>query len=564
MADLMFKRGLASKLPAKTSATDGTFYLTTDTERLYVGVGSNLVELNKSIRTVSTQSSLPTSGVEIGDFYYITDKNIIAVCTATGSLASDIKWTQVNPDTSLSKSTANTSVSLSESTATVTNKITDTNGNVSTGSFQIEASGNLTMTVDGTKIKLEVPDGAKYDLTAEDSTTSNAVGIALTNQSDDTDKDTVLLKGNDNVTVSRDGNTIKIESKDPFNKSLNVESLSSTSTGTNKSGFKVNVVDGGGTVSGVVDPTVTYGDSTDTTSSAKFENGNLTLQVYTIGQTDSAIDTAVKKATSAFDAMEYKGTVSTLNALTGKTDQHIGYTYKASDGFTLSDTYSTTGNKVEVKTGDLLIAQGTEDSNGVITGTVKWDVIPSGDEQTITFSSDASTGVSKVTDGETATGYQVKSGNMTDVGYTVESTGTNKGVVVATVNHKTVTAPTPTAGNASNDVTQTSGDSATFTAITGLTEDGYGHVTGITTQKLTVVDTHNVLKNVDTTATDADTSDLQVANMGIKVNSSDGDGGVGTMQLTSKTLTLTSSNTAKTSSKGAIGSINVDLAWGEF
>jgi hypothetical protein len=52
--------------------------------------------------------------------------------------------------------------------------------------------------------------------------------------------------------------------------------------------------------------------------------------------------------------------------------------------------------------------------------------------------------------------------------------------------------------------------------------------------------------------------------MGIKVNSSDGDGGVGTMQLTSKTLTLTSSNTAKTSSKGAIGSINVDLAWGEF
>jgi hypothetical protein len=181
MADLRFKRGVAANLPEKTGAVDGTFYLTTDTERLYVGVGTNLVELNKSIRTVASQSALPTSGVEIGDFYYIKDQNIIAVCTATGTSASSIKWTQVNPDTALSASTSNTSVKLSDKTATVSNSVTDTAGNSSSGSFKITASGNLTMTVSGTEITLSVPDGAKYDLAAAASSTTNAADITLTN-----------------------------------------------------------------------------------------------------------------------------------------------------------------------------------------------------------------------------------------------------------------------------------------------------------------------------------------------------------------------------------------------
>lgn len=35
MANILFKRGLQNNLP--TTATDGVFYLTTDTNRLYVG-----------------------------------------------------------------------------------------------------------------------------------------------------------------------------------------------------------------------------------------------------------------------------------------------------------------------------------------------------------------------------------------------------------------------------------------------------------------------------------------------------------------------------------------------
>lgn len=76
MANVMFKRGLHSALP-KTGIIDGAFYLTTDTNRLYVGQGTSLVELNKSITTVATKDQLPTSGIAEGQFYYVTTGNIL-------------------------------------------------------------------------------------------------------------------------------------------------------------------------------------------------------------------------------------------------------------------------------------------------------------------------------------------------------------------------------------------------------------------------------------------------------------------------------------------------------
>jgi len=46
MANVLFKRGAQANLPSSTSAVDGVFYLTTDTNRLYVGQGNNLKLLN--------------------------------------------------------------------------------------------------------------------------------------------------------------------------------------------------------------------------------------------------------------------------------------------------------------------------------------------------------------------------------------------------------------------------------------------------------------------------------------------------------------------------------------
>jgi len=119
-----FKRGLAANLPSQ--ATDGIFYLTTDTNRLYVGQGTSLVELNKSITIVDSVSDLPTttsststaikgSEVEVGQFYYVksgassVSGNILAVCSAITN--GNISWTQVNPDTDTNTSVSGISIS---------------------------------------------------------------------------------------------------------------------------------------------------------------------------------------------------------------------------------------------------------------------------------------------------------------------------------------------------------------------------------------------------------------------------------------------------------------------
>lgn len=107
MANVLFKRGLQANLP-KSNIIDGAFYLTTDTNRLYVGNNTELVELNKSITVVESVDKLPKTGVEVGQFYYIagTNKhagasddngNILAVVTSI--VNGNPQWTQVNPDT---------------------------------------------------------------------------------------------------------------------------------------------------------------------------------------------------------------------------------------------------------------------------------------------------------------------------------------------------------------------------------------------------------------------------------------------------------------------------------
>ncbi len=113
MANVMFKRGTQAALNTLINGSgdrfdNGCFYLTTDTNRLYVAQSaSKLVELNKSITTVTRVDQLPTDGVEIGQFYYVSGTNngnsadnthggnILAVYMGPDAGG----WIQVNPDT---------------------------------------------------------------------------------------------------------------------------------------------------------------------------------------------------------------------------------------------------------------------------------------------------------------------------------------------------------------------------------------------------------------------------------------------------------------------------------
>ena len=69
MANLLFKRGLHANLP--TTAVDGAFYLTEDTHRLYAGIGTELVDLNKYI-----PSDMPAFDLELDESDFVeTAKN---------------------------------------------------------------------------------------------------------------------------------------------------------------------------------------------------------------------------------------------------------------------------------------------------------------------------------------------------------------------------------------------------------------------------------------------------------------------------------------------------------
>lgn len=162
MANVAFKRGLQTQLK-NASIQDGAFYITTDTNRMYWGNGPDvdkwleitisdsdafiaqqsnhgslyirtgtpdnytytevnnynasntlyfyhptaLIELNKGITIVDRVADLPTTGVEVGQFYYIKGPdttadnhqgNILAVCTYANPTSGQATWTQVNPD----------------------------------------------------------------------------------------------------------------------------------------------------------------------------------------------------------------------------------------------------------------------------------------------------------------------------------------------------------------------------------------------------------------------------------------------------------------------------------
>lgn len=73
----------------------------------------------------------------------------------------------------------------------------------------------------------------------------------------------------------------------------------------------------------------------------------------------------------AANAMEYQNSVADLAVLQALTNVKIGDTYIAANDFKLED-------NTQVYAGDLLIANGTEGTDGYITGTITWDHVNTG------------------------------------------------------------------------------------------------------------------------------------------------------------------------------------------
>ena len=476
MANIMFKRGLQANLPQ--TAVDGSFYLTEDTQRLYVGIGENNapVELNRTIRSVENLTALnalkgpvgsnANDGVAVGDFYYVAGEansvsgNILAYCSAVDATGKPT-WVQINPDTNTKLATSTSAVTKTAVTGgvKVATSVQDTEGRTASGDFQVVGSENITVALENGQIKISTPDGS--DTTYEIKTEANSSKGTILLDSTGTDSRINIGGKNSDVTVtSDDSGSITIDVADMRTKSIAVDAKPTSGNGFD---LKVDGMD-----LGDFDPTIKLGDN----AAIHFVNGNATLPVYT----KTEVDTKVSNSLKTFDAMAYKGTVTAADASTKLASTgNVGDTYKAAGDIT---------TPVKAHTGDLIIATGTD-------GAVSWDVIPSGDDQTITGAATAS-GISVSDQSGTLAEISVVEGNKIKVGNKIEGKKTT-----LTVGHEAITQPTPVAGPA---ITQTAKTNAEFTAITDITEDGYGHVTGITTKKLTVVDTHNDVSGVSAVA----------------------------------------------------------------
>lgn len=604
MANVLFKRGLQANLP-KSNIIDGAFYLTTDTNRLYVGNNTELVELNKSITVVKSVSDLPKTGVEVGQFYYIagTNKhagasddngNILAVVTSI--VNGNPQWTQVNPDTvdgndrlsnvSITKGTydavnnvipytlsfdikdkdgrviqtitqtlnvapkdiiskADVSVSTSSvegvNAATITTKIKDTSNNnaLSTGSsFSIAGGDNVTvsqkdgvvtiatgigkdsvqMHVDGTNVQNQV--SASVRVNSSDSgdilkiagDTTKDIGIVW-----DAENKVAKIGHSNSAATSATGNAIQLS-----NLSKSFTAVTSTTydshghisaqtsqqvtlpsyaikaievDSADKSKLKVSLTDQNGTAFGtatsdsILYNTITVYDSVNgaATKSTIANQGDIGT-FYS----KTAIDNMMK----GLDALTYKGTVATNSDLPEASNGvHIGDTYKVS-----AENSGITINGKTAHLGDLLIATGTEDSNGNITsGTLVWTLVQGNSETDTTYDM-------KVDAGSGANSAKVGILASTDAGsFNKYATITGDGVITVT----------PTAGQGKDGAVAfahansgvdagTYGSNTTGTVAPGgpivipaVTVNAAGHVTSISNATMTLPGANKLGINTD-------------------------------------------------------------------
>lgn len=550
---IKFLTGTQEKFDGLKTSQAGAFYLTSDTQRLYVGLDENNppVPVNQGVIFIDSANDLPNDDTNkenyAGKFYFIKTTNILCVY-------SNGKWVQINSDTfvkSIAYSTAVAKNTSNQDVATVTLTLThnDTD-NVVSGGFKLVGKGNVNITKgDNNEIEFSVPAGDIFKIGAEVTAgTSYDVGgsakVKLSGSNPDNDatnSDITIVAGeNVKITAGSDSKSFKINAKD---------STLTKVEGTNKAagGFDISVTVGEDTVAGSIDPMIRI-DDTD----IHFVNGkaDLSTNIYSKSEIDTKFN--------GLDAMRYKGTISNVNnnTIDIPSDAENGDTYKyvnqtevkisASDANFESDSQGLT-----IRSGDVLIVKGDE-----ATGVFKWTVIPSGDDVDTRYElAKSGTAHSIVLKEASSTNEQGEFGLKTTTPDQIElvdddSSSTKRIVDIKHVQNGATVPAEATAvameGNASAD----EGASVDVYADQ-VVLDGAGHVTGLTRKKYTIKDTHNHLKKneYDTTAAS------NVATIKNTITTSDGDDVISdSFKISSNNLTVTASTKE----------VNIDLEWGSF
>lgn len=211
MANVMFKKGLSTSLPL-TNAVPGSFYLTEDTNRLYVGKDDKtLAELNRYVHVVANVASLPANPAK-DDFCYIAAGNILAVCTNPNAATAEAKWTQINPDTDTDTDTSLKSIAAEvDSTAsggiTVTLTLKENRKDVKKNQT-VEVATPVTTSF--TIKKEDLLEVSPVSVGIGVATAAGGANIQLEGDGVDGENKTITLVGGSNVTVEANAANDKI------------------------------------------------------------------------------------------------------------------------------------------------------------------------------------------------------------------------------------------------------------------------------------------------------------------------------------------------------------------
>ena len=547
---VMFKLGTQAKIDEmitkKTGYSIGTFYLTKDSDRLYVGQATGLKLLNKSVQVVETEEGLTTLTASWGadklshkdDLAYISGKNILAYFNGTG-------WTQINPD----HNDQLKSVLVNVEDATKGAKVTT---EVEVG--EITKSDAFTITgANGAKVE-KVDDSNNIKVTGDTYTMAvnadkdNDVDIDLTSSLGQAASKVHIVGGN-NVTISKGtaDNTINIAAKDT---TLSEGVASITSTGE----LTVEITD---TAGKSVSPNVTLGAYLDDGFHAIGGNTTETKSqwpVYTKRQVDDKFKT--------LNPMRYRGTLGSsgqhnitadFNLVDGLTDVSAG------DMFLVSGS-AKYGTGKTANSGDILIASGTENNDGVFDSThpITWNFIPSGDEQrmdtqykfTVDKSTNTMTIYSNLNGTDNSVGkIQLLAGSDITLSTTTNDTpdgGGDKNQLLTTIAHAALFDASKNISKSTANLTQANN---TFNAIKNITVNKNGHVTAIETETVNPITYTPGLGTVEGIDNGVKLSySLNAGNEAVTNENA-------YFNLTSTTLSVTAASSATAS---------VELLWGEF
>lgn len=549
-----------------SKAVNGTFYLTNDSHRLYVGnKEGKAVPVNEGVTTVANLTLLQSTYATAhpGEFFYVTDGNILCVCA--GEENGSKKFVQINNNTDSYVNRANTTIAASGSVATISQVLTRNDSIAVNDSFKIATAEGIKVSVSEDQKTLTLTgttnDNFAFTVTSDGTNSTATAVLALTDSNGDKVEATIKSAKSNLLEMSKDDTgALVLTPKEQKPKKLDLKAAATgfSATLTNYDDM---------TIGGTIDPQIKVGINAADQKTVHFVNGIAALDVYAKSEIDAKM--------LALNAMTYKGLVKS----DGNTNQSaqlwskvvngvdvkvaIGDTYLFLDDITFTQAGSTKTEKYSAGTLAIAKASTGGEVNGVLTGTIDWDYVESTNDTDTTYAlglNDKIIQLKEFKGDDTNVVGAIEFANGDNITAAVSNTGTSGVNAKVVFNHNKLTPTTPANTKASQNAAavNASNVASTSTVVTVLDSigvDAYGHVNKIQTKEVTLLDTNSTInKFADTVAVASNIATVTNSLQLMHGNSMVGTEKTASFKVASNNLTLSAKD----------NTLTIDLVWGTF